>query len=223
MNASGQIQEAVLAFLGDEDRKCKRIDTHASIVFLEQDRVLKLKRAVRMPGIDVNARRQRLTDARDFRCLIHGGLMLLGIYCQRETRQGNCPPEIDRARIASFRRGSSERSNASQDGLMPSHEFHCAPNEVSALLDKSYLLTAQASPRSFPVPCRSRECICLFAMDRGCNDPTTSSKFYVGKRGRQSQRTCRLYGGATGRRFSGYGGIVCVAKRIDASPRNQIK
>jgi aminoglycoside phosphotransferase family enzyme/predicted kinase len=46
-------QEAVLAFLGDPARhNVKRIDTHASIVFLESDRVLKIKRAVRLPYLD---------------------------------------------------------------------------------------------------------------------------------------------------------------------------
>ncbi len=45
---AGQDQKAVLEFLGDQKRKCKRIDTHASIVFLEDDRGLKVKRAVRL-------------------------------------------------------------------------------------------------------------------------------------------------------------------------------
>ena len=45
-------QEAVLAFLGHEHRNCKRVDTHASIVFLGKDRVLKVKRAVRLPFLD---------------------------------------------------------------------------------------------------------------------------------------------------------------------------
>lgn len=47
-------QNAVLAFLGSgiRDGTPKRIDTHASIVFLEPDRVLKIKRAVRLPFLD---------------------------------------------------------------------------------------------------------------------------------------------------------------------------
>jgi aminoglycoside phosphotransferase family enzyme/predicted kinase len=47
-------QNAVLAFLGSavRDGTAKRIDTHASIVFLEPDRVLKIKRAVRLPFLD---------------------------------------------------------------------------------------------------------------------------------------------------------------------------
>jgi aminoglycoside phosphotransferase family enzyme/predicted kinase len=44
----------VLAFLdrGVRDGTAKRVDTHASIVFLEPDRVLKIKRAVRLPFLD---------------------------------------------------------------------------------------------------------------------------------------------------------------------------
>ena len=42
-------QEPVLAFLG---KRAERIDTHISIVFLEPDRVLKIKRAVRLPFLD---------------------------------------------------------------------------------------------------------------------------------------------------------------------------
>jgi aminoglycoside phosphotransferase family enzyme/predicted kinase len=49
----GDGQEAVLAFLGDPARgEVTRVDTHASIVFLERDRVLKIKRAVRLPYLD---------------------------------------------------------------------------------------------------------------------------------------------------------------------------
>jgi uncharacterized protein len=44
-------QEAVLAFLGRRG-KVKRVDTHISIVFLEGDRALKIKRAVRLPFLD---------------------------------------------------------------------------------------------------------------------------------------------------------------------------
>jgi uncharacterized protein len=42
-------QERILAFLG---KRAERIDTHISIVFLESDRVLKIKRAVRLPFLD---------------------------------------------------------------------------------------------------------------------------------------------------------------------------
>jgi aminoglycoside phosphotransferase family enzyme/predicted kinase len=42
-------QKPVLAFLG---KSAERIDTHISIVFLEPDRVLKIKRAVRLPFLD---------------------------------------------------------------------------------------------------------------------------------------------------------------------------
>ena len=47
-------QNAVLAFLGSKvgDGTTTRVDTHASIVFLERDRVLKIKRAVRLPFLD---------------------------------------------------------------------------------------------------------------------------------------------------------------------------
>ncbi len=46
-------QEAVLAFLAKgRNGRPTRIDTHASIVFLEPDRVLKIKRAVRLPFLD---------------------------------------------------------------------------------------------------------------------------------------------------------------------------
>src|SRR5579871_7074708 len=59
MNATAPAQDAVLAFLGREDRKCSRIDTHASIVFLEGDRVLKVKRAVRLPFLDYSTLEKR--------------------------------------------------------------------------------------------------------------------------------------------------------------------
>jgi uncharacterized protein len=64
MNTADQMQEAVLAFLGSESRECTRIDTHASIVFLERDRVLKVKRAVRLPFLDFSTleKRKRACD-----------------------------------------------------------------------------------------------------------------------------------------------------------------
>lgn len=47
-------QATVLAFLGESKhgQLPKRIDTHISIVFLEPDRVLKVKRSVRLPFLD---------------------------------------------------------------------------------------------------------------------------------------------------------------------------
>jgi len=51
-------QEAVLAFLG-KGSKAKRVDTHISIVFLEGDRVLKVKRAVRLPFLDYSTLEKR--------------------------------------------------------------------------------------------------------------------------------------------------------------------
>jgi len=53
-NAPEPDQKDVLAFLGGRihDATMARVDTHASIVFLEQDRVLKIKRAVRLPFLD---------------------------------------------------------------------------------------------------------------------------------------------------------------------------
>ena len=50
-------QEAVLAFLSTSADK--RIDTHASIVFLERDHVLKIKRAVRLPFLDYSTLAKR--------------------------------------------------------------------------------------------------------------------------------------------------------------------
>jgi len=58
-DATAQDQRMVLEFLGGEKRKCKRIDTHASIVFLEKDRVLKVKRAVRLPFLDYSTIEKR--------------------------------------------------------------------------------------------------------------------------------------------------------------------
>src|ERR1700749_360000 len=54
-------QNAVLAFLseGASDGTTKRIDTHASFVFLETDRVLKIKRAVRLPFLDYSTLAKR--------------------------------------------------------------------------------------------------------------------------------------------------------------------
>lgn len=54
-----QDQGDVLAFLEAHEPSCKRIDTHASIVFLGTDRVLKIKRAVRLPFLDYSTLEKR--------------------------------------------------------------------------------------------------------------------------------------------------------------------
>jgi uncharacterized protein len=54
-------QKAVLEFLGSEKQQCKRVDTHASILFLEKDRVLKVKRDVRLPFLDYSTIEKRKT------------------------------------------------------------------------------------------------------------------------------------------------------------------
>ncbi len=51
-------QEAILAFLGRRGN-VKRVDTHISIVFLEGDRVLKIKRAIRLPFLDYSTLEKR--------------------------------------------------------------------------------------------------------------------------------------------------------------------
>ena len=60
-------QEATLAFLDEKVRQeaAKRIDTHASIVFLEPDRVLKIKRAVRLPFLDYSTLAKRKCACED--------------------------------------------------------------------------------------------------------------------------------------------------------------
>lgn len=57
-------QAAVLCFLGKRSPEVKRIDTHASIVFLEPDRVLKIKRSVHLPFLDYStlAKRKRACE-----------------------------------------------------------------------------------------------------------------------------------------------------------------
>jgi len=54
-------QGAVIAFLDERIRHSagKRIDTHISIVYLEPDRVLKIKRAVRLPFLDYSTLEKR--------------------------------------------------------------------------------------------------------------------------------------------------------------------
>lgn len=61
---SASDQTAVLTFLGSRHSGVKRIDTHASIVFLEPDRVLKIKRAVRLSFLDYStlAKRKRACE-----------------------------------------------------------------------------------------------------------------------------------------------------------------
>jgi len=58
-STSGHDQEAVLAFLSNHEPQCKRVDTHASIVFLGKDRVLKVKRAVCLPFLDYSTLEKR--------------------------------------------------------------------------------------------------------------------------------------------------------------------
>jgi aminoglycoside phosphotransferase family enzyme/predicted kinase len=54
-------QERVLEFLGQgsRDNDTRRVDTHISIVFLEPDRVFKIKRAVRLPYLDYSSLEKR--------------------------------------------------------------------------------------------------------------------------------------------------------------------
>jgi hypothetical protein len=52
-------QDSVLCFLAHAEPGMRRIDTHASIVFLGKDRVLKVKRAVRLPFLDYSTREKR--------------------------------------------------------------------------------------------------------------------------------------------------------------------
>jgi aminoglycoside phosphotransferase family enzyme/predicted kinase len=55
------VQNEAIAFLDRKVREgaAKRIDTHASIVFLEPDRALKIKRAVRLPFLDYSTLEKR--------------------------------------------------------------------------------------------------------------------------------------------------------------------
>jgi aminoglycoside phosphotransferase family enzyme/predicted kinase len=79
-------QARVLAFLEASD--CKRIDTHGSIVFLVGDRVLKVKRAVKLPFLDYSTLEKRR------------------LACEEELKvnAGNAP-EIYRRVVAVTRRG----------------------------------------------------------------------------------------------------------------------
>jgi aminoglycoside phosphotransferase family enzyme/predicted kinase len=60
-NTGTPVQNETIAFLDRDVRKgaAKRIDTHASILFLEPDRVLKIKRAVRLPFLDYSTIEKR--------------------------------------------------------------------------------------------------------------------------------------------------------------------
>jgi aminoglycoside phosphotransferase family enzyme/predicted kinase len=57
-------QGSLLCFLAGAEPGTRRVDTHASIVFLGQDRVLKVKRAVRLPFLDYSnlEKRKRACD-----------------------------------------------------------------------------------------------------------------------------------------------------------------
>jgi aminoglycoside phosphotransferase family enzyme/predicted kinase len=57
-------QGSVLSFLGRAEPGMRRVDTHISIVFLGKDRVLKVKRAVRLPFLDYSTleKRKRACD-----------------------------------------------------------------------------------------------------------------------------------------------------------------
>ena len=57
MNAAGAGQQEVMTFL--ERSADKRIDTHAASVFLEPERVLKIKRAVKFPFLDYSTLEKR--------------------------------------------------------------------------------------------------------------------------------------------------------------------
>ena len=58
---ASRLQHAVLSWLGGRgpSESIKRIDTHASVLFLEPDRVLKIKRAVRFPFLDYSTLEKR--------------------------------------------------------------------------------------------------------------------------------------------------------------------
>ena len=60
-------QDAALALLDDHVRSgaARRVDTHASIVFLEPGRVLKIKRAVRLPFLDYSTLEKRKQACED--------------------------------------------------------------------------------------------------------------------------------------------------------------
>ena len=57
-------QGSVLSFLASLEPGMQRVDTHISIVFLGKERVLKVKRAVRLPFLDYSSleKRKRACD-----------------------------------------------------------------------------------------------------------------------------------------------------------------
>jgi aminoglycoside phosphotransferase family enzyme/predicted kinase len=61
MSDEGRMQESVFAFLGDPAAHpdTRRIDTHAASVFLQGDRALKIKHAVRFPFLDYSTLAKR--------------------------------------------------------------------------------------------------------------------------------------------------------------------
>ena len=61
MTADCRMQESVFAFLMDSAKhpRVHRIDTHAASVFLEGDRAMKIKRAVRLPYLDYSTLEKR--------------------------------------------------------------------------------------------------------------------------------------------------------------------
>src|ERR1044072_8780056 len=63
MNEVPDSQEPVFALLGDPathgGAEVKRIDTHAAVVFLAGERVLKVKRAVKFPFLDFSTLERR--------------------------------------------------------------------------------------------------------------------------------------------------------------------
>src|SRR3569623_651539 len=66
MGAESDVQQRVFAFLANPAKHpdVRRIDTHAASVFLEGDRALKIKRAVRFPFLDYStlAKRKRACE-----------------------------------------------------------------------------------------------------------------------------------------------------------------
>jgi aminoglycoside phosphotransferase family enzyme/predicted kinase len=94
-DSQGNSQQPVLAFLGSRTRgKVKRIDTHISIVFLERDRVLKIKRAVRLPYLDFSTleKRKRACEAELAVNRRHAPTLYRRVV---PITQGTCGLEID--------------------------------------------------------------------------------------------------------------------------------
>ncbi|SEI19543.1 AAA family ATPase [Tardiphaga sp. OK245] len=58
-SSESSAQDVIVAFLGSIEPGIKRIDTHASIVFLGAERVWKIKRAVRLPFLDYSSLEKR--------------------------------------------------------------------------------------------------------------------------------------------------------------------